>query len=101
MPGVPFELGFSFANTPISGSDAYTDGYARSDLTSPFWSDGGGNSAANGLNGMWDFGDVVFGSDGVGGTMAGGSTPITGLVRDIAVGVAVALLAKYLWGKIR
>ena len=82
MP-VPLELGFSFATTPVSGADAY--------------SDTGSNTNALGLNPIFDFGDVAFGSDGG----AGGTTPITGLVRDIAVGVAVALLAKYLWGKIR
>lgn len=40
------------------------------------------------------FGGVDFGEDGI------SQTPITGLVRDLAVGVAVALLAKWMWGYI-
>lgn len=41
-------------------------------------------------------GAVHFGPEGA----AGGASWVSGLVRDLAMGVAVALLAKWLWNKL-
>ena len=41
------------------------------------------------------FGDIIVGSDGK------NSTWVSGLLRDITVGLIVALAAKYAWGKIK
>lgn len=46
-----------------------------------------------GHGGGWT-GDISIGSGGQ-------DSWISGLVRDLAIGVAVALAAKYLWGKLR
>lgn len=75
MTGMP-SLGLSFGIDPQSSAGA-----------------GGGDWTQNdsGIN----MGGYSFGSIGDGGGT--GNTPISGLVRDMAVGVAVALLAKYLW----
>ncbi len=40
-------------------------------------------------------------SKSVGGGSSGGGSPISGLVRDFATAVAVALASKWIWGKIK
>lgn len=74
MPGFGLSLGIA----PSSGANA-----------------GGGDFWSHAD--QFKLGGVDFGSD----SASGGSTPITGLVRDLAVGVAVALIAKWLWGYIK
>lgn len=56
-------------------------------------------SSSTGLDMIGDHGGGYTGPINVG---AGASdTWITGLVRDFAIGVGVALAAKYLWGKLK
>lgn len=50
-----------------------------------------------------DFGDKNSGKGGTAGAnpMNGGPSMITGLVRDLTVGVTVALIARWAWGKLK
>jgi hypothetical protein len=74
MPGLP-QLGLTLGISPSSDAQA-----------------GNGDWVSTMMNPV--FSDFNYGSDASG---TGGTTAITGLVRDLAVGVAVALLAKWLW----
>lgn len=56
-------------------------------------------SSSTGLDNIGGYGGFGMGDISVG---SGGSNSwVTGLVRDLAIGVAVALAAKYLWGKMK
>ncbi|NOR63026.1 MAG: hypothetical protein GQ535_11115 [Rhodobacteraceae bacterium] len=52
---------------------------------------------------LWDTGSQFQFGDHIAGDGSGGAanSPFSGLVRDLAIGVAVSLLAKYAWNKIK
>lgn len=57
------------------------------------------SSADGGMKMFGDLGGAATGAINVGS--GAGDTWLSGVVRDFAIGVAVALAAKYVWGKIR
>lgn len=54
-------------------------------------------SSATGLENFGGYGGAATGSVSLGGS----ETWISGLVRDFAIGVAVALAARWAWGKLK
>ena len=56
-------------------------------------------SSATGLDMMGGYGGAMTGAANVGSGAS--DTWVTGIVRDFAMGVAVALAAKWAWGKVR
>lgn len=54
-------------------------------------------NAATGLDMMGGFGGAATG----GVSMGGAESWVSGLIRDFAIGVAVALAAKWAWGKLK
>jgi hypothetical protein len=56
-------------------------------------------SSATGLDMIGAHGAPTTGSVSMGG--AGQNTWVTGLVRDFAMGIAVALAAKWAWGRLK
>ena len=57
------------------------------------------SSASTGLDMLGSHGGGVTGAINVGSGAS--DTWVTGLVRDFAIGVGVALAAKYIWGKLK
>lgn len=57
-------------------------------------------SSGTGLDMFGAHGGGMTGAINV-GSGAGTDTWVTGLVRDLAIGAAVALAARYLWGQIK
>lgn len=55
-------------------------------------------SSATGLDNLGGFGGAYTGNVSMG---SGADSWVSGIVRDLAVGVAVALAAKWAWGKLR
>lgn len=58
-------------------------------------------SADTGMKMFGDAGGPATGAINVGGGAGAGNSWLSGVVRDFAIGVAVALAAKYAWGKLK
>ena len=55
----------------------------------------------SGMKMFGDMGGAATGAINVGSGAGAGNSWVSGIVRDFAIGIAVALAAKYVWGKIR